>query len=91
MFFEERAAARELAHFVRNGVRRQARIQMKAGAPAPPAERLFDRDRPYTAVSSGGDRFRGSLTAPTGRRFFIEIVQGRIGRKNVGLPLAFVH
>jgi hypothetical protein len=90
-FFEERAAARELAHFVRNGARRQARVRMKAGAPAPPAERLYDRSRPYISVASGGDRFRASLTASTGRRFFIEIVRGRIGPRNVDRRLAFVR
>jgi hypothetical protein len=90
-YFEERAAARELAHFVRNGARRQARIRMKAGADAPSAERLSDPGRPYISVTSTGDRFRASLTAPTGRGFYIEIVRGRIGPKNVGLPLAFVR
>jgi hypothetical protein len=90
-FFEERAAARELAHFVRNGARLLARNRMKAGAAAPPAARLSDPDRPYIAVSSRGDRFRASLTATTGRRFFIEIVHGRIGPRNVSLPLAFVR
>jgi len=90
-FFEERAAARELAHFVRNGPRLLARSRMKAGAAAPPADSLSDPDRPYIAVSSRGDRFRSSLTASTGRRFFIEIVRGRIGPRNVSLPLAFVR
>jgi hypothetical protein len=90
-FFEERATARELAHFVRNGPRRQARIKMKRGAPAPPAERLDDRSRPYIKVAARGNRFRASMTASTGRRFFIEIVRGRIGSRNVGLPLAFVR
>jgi hypothetical protein len=90
-FFEERAAARELAHFVRNGSRRDARKQMKRGAPAPPVERLEDRSRPYIAVVSNGDRFRASMTASTGRRFFIEIVRGRIGPRNVDRRLAFVR
>jgi hypothetical protein len=90
-YFDDRAAARELAHFVRNGVRRQARIRMRAGAAAPPAARLADPSRPDIVVTSSGDRFYASLTAPTGRRFSIEIVRGRIGRKNVGLPLAFVR
>jgi hypothetical protein len=90
-FFEERAAARELAHFVRNGPRQRARKRMKAGASAPPARLLHDRERPYIAVTSGRHRFRASLTASTGRRFFIEIVRGRIGSRNVGLPLAFVR
>jgi hypothetical protein len=90
-YFDERAAARELAHFVRNGARRQARIRMRAGAAAPPAAQLADPSRADIDVTSSGARFRASLTAPTGRRFYIEIVRGRIGQKNVGLPLAFVH
>jgi hypothetical protein len=90
-FFEERAAARELAHFVRNGPRQQARKRMKAGALAPAADKLSDPSRPYIVVSSRGNRFRASLTASTGRRFFIEIVRGHIGPRNVRLPLAFVR
>jgi hypothetical protein len=90
-YFDDRAAARELAHFVRSGARRLARIRMRAGATASPAERLFDPTRPYIAVTSSGDRFRASLTAPSSRRFYIEIVRGRVGPKNVGLPLAFVR
>ena len=90
-FFEERAAALELATFVRVGARGRARRAMKRGAAAPPAERLVDAQRPYLVVASGGTRFRVSMTASTGRRFFIEIDRGRIGRKNVGWPLAFVR
>lgn len=90
-FFEERAAARELAAFVRSGPMARARRAMKRGASAPAAERLLDRSRPYIEVTSHGDRIRASLVASTGRRFFIEIRRGRIGRKNVGLPLVFVY
>jgi hypothetical protein len=90
-FFEERAAALELATFVRVGARGKARRAMKRGAAAPPAEQLVDPKRPYLVVASGGTRFRVSMTASTGRRFFIEIDRGRIGRKNVGRPLAFVR
>jgi hypothetical protein len=90
-FFEERAAARELAGFVRSGPRARVRRAMKRGAQAPSAEQLVDRSRPYIDVTSSGDRIRASLVASTGRRFFIEIVRGRIGEKNVGLPLAFVY
>lgn len=90
-FFEERAAARELATFVRSGPMGRARRAMKGGAPAPAVGRLVDPSRPYIDVTSGRDRIQASLIASTGRRFFIEIVRGRIGRKNVGLPLAFVH
>lgn len=90
-FFEERAAAIELATFVRTGARGEARRAMKRGGVAPPAERLVDPNRPYVAVTSAGRRFRASTTASTGRRFYIEIERGRIGRKNVGRPLAFVR
>jgi hypothetical protein len=81
-YFEERAAARELGHFVRTGRRQAARKRMRAGGPAPAAEELYDRARPYIAVASGGDRFRASLRASTGRWFFVEIVRGRVHRTN---------
>jgi hypothetical protein len=81
-FFEERAAARELADFVRTGKRRQARVEMKRGEPAPPAERLEDFRTPHIQVSSTGNRFTASLEASTGRRFSIEIVRGRIASTN---------
>jgi hypothetical protein len=81
-YFDERAAARELAYFVRSGPRQAARREMRAGRPARPAEQLRDRSRPYIAVVSSGDRFRVTLTAPTGRRFFVEIVRGSIRRTN---------
>jgi hypothetical protein len=89
-WFEDRAAARELGHFVRNGARKQARRAMKRGAAAPPASELRDAARPYIRVTAGGDRFTASLTASTGRRFFVEIVQGRIGRTNAK-SLAFIR
>jgi hypothetical protein len=89
-FFEERAAAIELGHFVRNGTRKRARQAMKRGAAAPPADFLRDPARPYIRVSSSGDRFTASLTASTGRRFFIEINRGRIGRTNAK-GLAFIR
>jgi hypothetical protein len=81
-YFQERAAARELAYFVRSGPRRTARKRMRKGASAPPAQRLTDPSRPHIAVLSSGDRFTASLTAPTGRRFFVEIVRGSVGRTN---------
>jgi hypothetical protein len=81
-YFEERAAARELGHFVRTGRRQAARKRMRAGGPAPAAKELYDRARPYIAVASGGDRFRASLRASTGRWFFVEIVRGRVHRTN---------
>jgi hypothetical protein len=89
-FFEERAAARELGHFVRNGTRQRARQAMKRGASAPPASSLRDPARPYIRVSSSGDGFTAGLTASTGRRFFIEIERGRIGRTNAK-GLAFIR
>jgi hypothetical protein len=89
-FFEERAAAIELGHFVRNGTRKRARVAMKRGAAAPPAASLRDPTRPYIRVSAGGDRFTAFLTASTGRRFFIEINRGRIGRTNAK-GLAFIR
>jgi hypothetical protein len=89
-FFEERAAAIELGHFVRNGMRKRARAAMKRGAPAPPAASLRDPARPYIRVSAGGDRFTASLTASTGRRFFVEIERGRIARTNAR-RLAFIR
>jgi hypothetical protein len=81
-YFEDRAAARELAYFVRSGPRRMARREMRAGRPAPPAERLRARGQPHIDVVSSGARFRVTLTAPTGRRFFVEIVRGSIRRTN---------
>ena len=89
-WFEDRAAARELGHFVRNGTRNRARVAMKRGAPAPPATSLRDPARPYIRVSAGGDRFAASLTASTGRRFFVEIERGRIARTNAK-GLAFIR
>jgi hypothetical protein len=89
-FFDERAAALELAHFVRNGARKRARRAMKRGAAAPPAASLRDPARPYIRVSAQGTRFTASLTASTGRRFFVEIDRGRIGRSNAK-ELAFVR
>jgi hypothetical protein len=89
-WFEERAAARELGHFVRNGARKQARQAMKRGASAPPAAWLQDPARPYIRVFASGDGFTASLTASTGRRFFIEIERGRIGRTNAR-RLAFIR
>jgi hypothetical protein len=89
-FFEERAAAIELGHFVRNGTRKRARVAMKRGAPAPPAASLRDPARPYIEVSAAGDRFTASLTASTGRRFFVEIRRGRIARTNAR-RLAFIR
>ncbi|HET8651303.1 MAG TPA: hypothetical protein VFM13_01900 [Gaiellaceae bacterium] len=81
-WFENRAAARELAHFVRTGPRRRARKAMRQGAPAPDAARLRDPGRPGIRVRASGDRFTASLTASTGRRFFIEIDGGRVLRSN---------
>ena len=89
-YFEERAAAIELGHFVRNGARKRARGAMKRGAPAPPASSLRDPARPYIRVSASGDGFTVSLTASTGRRFFVEIKRGRIGRTNAK-RLAFIR
>lgn len=89
-YFEERAAAVELGHFVRNGPRKQARSAMKQGAQAPPADALRDPARPYIRVSSSGDRFTAALTASTGHRFFVEIDRGRIGRTNAK-TLAFIR
>jgi hypothetical protein len=89
-FFEERAAAIELGHFVRNGARKRARTAMKRGAPAPSATTLRDPARPYIRVSANGDRFTASLTASTGRRFFVEIERGRIARTNAR-RLAFIR
>jgi hypothetical protein len=89
-FFEERAAALELAHFVRNGARKRARRAMKRGAAAPPAASLRDPARPYIQVSAEGTQFTASLTASTGRRFFVEIDRGRIRRSNAK-ELAFVR
>jgi hypothetical protein len=89
-FFEERAAAIELGHFVRNGARKRARQAMKQGAAAPSASFLRDPSRPYIRVSASGDRFTASLTASTGRRFFVEINRGRIGRTNAK-RLAFIR
>jgi hypothetical protein len=89
-FFEERAAAIELGHFVRNGARQRARLAMKRGAEAPPAAFLRDPARPYIRVSASGNGFTASLTASTGRRFFIEIRRGRIARTNAK-GLAFIR
>jgi hypothetical protein len=81
-YFTDRAAARELAYFVRSGPRRAARRKMRAGRPAPPAEQLRDRAQPHITVASSRDRFTATLTASTGRRFFVEIVRGSIRRTN---------
>jgi hypothetical protein len=89
-WFEERAAARELGHFVRNGTRLRARRAMKRGAPAPAASALRDPARPYLRVSSNGDRFTAAITAPTGRRLFVDVVRGRIARTNAR-RLAFIR
>jgi hypothetical protein len=89
-FFEDRAAALELAHFVRNGTRLRARKAMKRGAAPPRAARLRDPKRPYIEVSSIRNGFRAAMRSSTGRRFFIEIVRGRIGRTNAN-RLAFVR
>jgi hypothetical protein len=80
-FFEERAAAREVSTFARVGPIRRARAAMKRGADAPPASALAD-PKGRVAVVSSGDRITVSLTATTGRRFFVEIVRGRIARTN---------
>lgn len=82
-FFEERAAAREVTTFARVGAMRRAREAMRKGAPAPPAAQLAD-PRGRVAVVSSGDRITVSLEATTGRRFFVEIVRGRLGRTNAG-------
>ncbi|HEY7707172.1 MAG TPA: hypothetical protein VH968_08405 [Gaiellaceae bacterium] len=81
-WFDDRAAARELAHFVRNGARRRARAAMRQGSPAPPAARLLDPARPDIRVTSGGNRFTASLRSPSGRRFFVEIDGGNVLRSN---------
>lgn len=88
-FFEERAAARELSTFARVGPMRRARDAMKRGAQAPPATSLADPNG-RIVVESVGNRITLSLTASTGRRFFLEIVRGRIGRTNIG-RFAFVR
>lgn len=80
-FFEERAAAREVTTFARVGAMRRARAAMRRGASAPPAAELADR-KGRVVVTSGGDRITVSLTASTGRRFFVEIVRGRVARTN---------
>lgn len=82
-YFEDRAAARELAYFVRSGARRTARRAMRAGEAAPRPERLQDASSPHITVTSSGDRFTVSLTSSTGRRFFVEVVRGRVHRTNV--------
>jgi hypothetical protein len=81
-YFDERAAARELAYFVRTGARLSARRRMKEGEPAPPAAQLRDASRPHISVTSSGARFSASLRAPTGRVFFVEIFRGRVVRTN---------
>jgi hypothetical protein len=80
-FFEERAAAREVTTFARVGAMRRAREAMRQGAPPPPAATLADPKGRVT-VASGGDRITVSLDATTGRRFFVEIAQGRVVRTN---------
>jgi hypothetical protein len=80
-FVEERAAAREVSTFARVGAMRRARAAMRQGAPAPPAASLAD-PRGRVGVVSGGNRITVSLTATTGRRFFVEIVRGKIGSTN---------
>ena len=89
-WFEERAAARELGHFVRNGPRQRARQAMKRGELAPPSETLRDAARPEIRVAANANGFTASLTASTGRRFFVEIDRGRIGRTNAK-SLAFIR
>lgn len=80
-FFEDRAAAREITTFARVGAIRRAREAMRDGKPAPPAAELAD-PKGRVIVTSSGNRIRLSLTASTGRRFFVEIIRGRIARTN---------
>jgi hypothetical protein len=82
-FFEERAAAREITTFARVGAMRRAREAMRRGTPAPAAATLAD-PRGRVAVVSSGYRITVSLRATTGRRFFVEIVRGRVVRTNAG-------
>lgn len=89
-WFEERAAARELGHFVRNGPRKLTRQAMKRGEPARPVETLRDPARPEITVAASANGFTASLTASSGRRFFVEIDRGRIGRTNAK-GLAFIR
>ena len=89
-FFEDRAAALELAHFVRNGSRLRARKAMKRGAGPPAINSLRDPARPHIRVRAIHGGFRAEMRSPTGRRFFVDIVRGRIGRTNAN-RLAFVR
>ncbi len=104
-FLDEKAAARELAYFVRSPTMTRARDAMKHGAMAPRGaaiarhygSRVVVLQRPGDLPpperigiwSDRGARLVASIRTPGGRRLFVELDHGRIGRYNLR-ELAFV-
>ncbi len=88
-YFADRAAARDLALFVRS--RRVQRLRQE-----PPARALRDLRAAYPALARSAIRIAAtqaglvlSETSPTGKRFAVVVANGRIVRRNLK-PYAFV-
>ena len=98
-FFGEQASARHVAWFVRSGKMHAIRDAMKRGAKAPPATEVARRFRnrvvplaTRTETAPGGrigvwsnarDLIVVSERAPSGRRLYVTLPSGRIGRHNL--------
>lgn len=103
-FFAERAAARELAYFVRSPVLRAARQAMRRGRAAPTAETIARRVGNPVVGMGGRDAWpptgtigvwtRGNRMVVVKRvdeqRLFVEIERGKVARTNIrGLAFVF--
>jgi hypothetical protein len=86
-FFADRAAARDLALFVRSRTVQRLRKLPPAAAATAIARRYPDSGRIHYAAK--GDRLVFAERSPTGRRYVVVVRGGRIVRENVK-PLAFV-
>jgi hypothetical protein len=90
-FFANRAAARDLALFVRSRrmhqLRKEPAAQAKRDIEASYARDLAQSPIRITVINASTLRF--SESSPTGRRFQVTVTKGRISSENVK-PLAFV-
>lgn len=96
-FFDDRAAARDLALFVRSGkvqrIRRESGAALERGLGRYPIVRLSSPDASPPLGKIGWAPAAAGVTfverGPTGRRFFVEVRRGKIRRQNLK-PYAFV-